>query len=88
MYGSEVCAFSFWWIFPLLMMILCFLLMRGRRGSMGCCFGTRSRDGQPTMGAVAAKDILDKRYASGDIDLAEYEEIKRKISGAIITEAK
>jgi hypothetical protein len=30
MYGSELGGFSFWRIVPVIMMVLCFLVMRGR----------------------------------------------------------
>jgi hypothetical protein len=46
MYGSELCAFSFWWIVPIVMMILCFFIMRGRRGRMMSGFGCCGRDWQ------------------------------------------
>ena len=84
MYGSELCAFSsFWWILPLLMMLLCFLMMRGRWGSRMCGFGTRGRDRHAAEGTVSALDILGKRYASGDIDKAEYEEKKQALNDSI-----
>ena len=83
MYGPELCTFSFWWIFPLLMMLLCFFMMRRRWGSMMCGFGARGRDRQADNGTASAMDILDKRYASGDIDKAEYEEKKQTLSDAI-----
>ncbi len=78
MYGTEFSHFSFWWIIPILMMVLCFLIMRGRRGSMMCGFGSRGIDSQQTRTSDSAKDILDKRYASGEINLEEYE--KKKIT--------
>lgn len=83
MYGSEFCTFSFWWIIPLLMMLLCFFMMRGRRGSMMCGFGTRGRDRHATKDTDSAMDMLDKRYASGDIDKVEYEEKKRTLNDSI-----
>ena len=79
MYGSELSNFSFWWVFPVLMMILCFLMMRGRRGSMMCGFGSRGIDSEQTRVSDSAIDILDKRYASGEINKEKYEEIKRTL---------
>jgi hypothetical protein len=42
--GSEFYNFPYWWLFPLAMIILCFLVMRGRWGSMMCGFGPRRTD--------------------------------------------
>ena len=83
MFGSELCAFSFWWIVPIVMMILCFLMMRGRRGTMMSGFGCCGSDRHQTQSEPSARDILDRRYASGDIDKAEYEEKKRTITGPV-----
>lgn len=83
MYESELCAFSFWWFIPLLMMLLCFFMMRGRWGSMMCGFGSRGRDRQVTNETDSAMDLLKKRYASGDIDKAEYEEKKRTLNDSL-----
>jgi putative membrane protein len=80
MYGSELFGFSLWWIVPIIMIIICFVMMRGRRGSMMCGFGSRVVDGQQTEVADSAKDILDKRYASGEINKDEYEEKKRTLT--------
>ena len=80
MYGLELSNFSFWWIVPILMMILCFLMMKGRRGSMMCGFGSRDIDNQQTRVPDSAIDILDKRYASGEINKEEYEEKKRTLT--------
>lgn len=41
MYVSDI---SYWWIFPLAMIALCFSIMRGRKGSMICGFGSREQD--------------------------------------------
>jgi putative membrane protein len=57
---------------PLAMMILCFIMMRGHMGwGMG---GHRSRHR-----GESAREILDKRYARGEIGKEEYEEKKRDI---------
>ncbi len=80
MYGSELGNFSFWWIVPIFMIILCFLMMRGRRGSMMCGFGSSDIDSKKTRTSDSAIDILDKRYASGEINKEEYEEKKRTLT--------
>lgn len=83
MYGSELCAFSFWWIIPIVIMILCFFMMRGRRGTMMSVFGCCGRDWQQAKSAQSARDRRDRRYASGDIGKAEYEEKKRTLTGPV-----
>lgn len=80
MFGSEFCNFSFWWIFPLLMIILCFIMMRGRKGSMMCGFGSHSADNHRTSTRDSAMDILNKRYANGEINKGEYEEKKQTLN--------
>ncbi len=72
-YGPFWNGFHWWWIIPIAMMIFCFLMMRGHRG----CLGGWSR---PHHGAESAREILDKRYALGEISKEEYEEKKRHIS--------
>jgi len=81
MYGSELIDFSFWWIVPIVMMILCFM-MRRRRGTMTGGFGPCSRNWYQAKTAESAMDILDRRYASGDIEKFEYEERKRTLAGS------
>jgi hypothetical protein len=73
MYGSEVCAFSFWWIFPLLMMVLCFFAMRGRWGSKmcGCC--TRDRSSPATDAAEPATDADNQRNVPIEMDKTEHQ---------------
>jgi uncharacterized membrane protein len=80
MYAAEGTVTSYWWIVPLVMMFLCFLMMRGRRGAMMCGFGSRNLRDHQRRGPDTAKEMLDKRYASGEIDKNEYEEIKRTIA--------
>jgi hypothetical protein len=41
MYGSEFFDFSFWWIWPIIMIALCFFMGRGRRGFNMCGFGLK-----------------------------------------------
>ncbi len=72
MLGWESFGYAFWWIFPIIMIVLCFFMMRG---SMGC-MGGRHRSGS----SDSAVEILNKRYALGEIDKKEYDEKKRTIS--------
>jgi uncharacterized membrane protein len=55
------------------MMVLCFLIMRGRRRGLTDCSRYRHT-------SESAREILDKRYALGQISKEEYEEKKRDMS--------
>jgi len=66
-------GFHWGWLIPIAMMVLCFLVMRGRGG----CMVRRYRS--PHSGE-SAREILDKRYALGEIGKEEYEEKKRAIN--------
>lgn len=79
MFGSEFCDFSLWWIFPLVMIALCFFMMRGRMGSMMCGYGSHDADSRKISDSNSAIDILEKRYALGEINREEYEEKKRDL---------
>jgi putative membrane protein len=72
-YGGAWNGFHWWWLIPIAMMVLCFLMMRGHRGSMTGRSWYRH-------GSESAREILDKRYALGEISKEEYEEKKRGIS--------
>ena len=80
MYGSEFFNASLWWICPILMIAMCFFMMRGRRGSMMCGFGSRGINNRYVSTSDSAIDILDKRYASGEIEKEEYEDKKRTLT--------
>jgi putative membrane protein len=69
-------GFHFWWIFPLVMMVFCFLFMRrcGRRMWWSGPFRDR---GESPM------DILNKRYARGEIDKQEYHEKREVIESRV-----
>lgn len=80
MTGPEafLSGFGWWWIFPLAMILLCFLTMRKRMGCMmGLSHSRNSTHARPISSADSAMDILDKRYALGEISKAEYEEKKK-----------
>ncbi len=80
MYGAELTISSFWWLVPLIMMMICFLMMRRARGSLMCGFRSRMVDRYQSRGSATAKEILDRRYASGEMNRDEYEEIKKAIA--------
>lgn len=71
----EFCV-SYWWIFPIMMIILCFFMMKGRGCSTCCCFGSTDRHKL----SESSRDTADKRYAQGEINQQEYEEKKWDLS--------
>jgi len=73
MIGYEFCG-GYWWIFPLVMFFLCFLFMRGCMGRRMCGWGAGYGFGE------SAIDVLNKRYAKGEIDQREYEEKKKELT--------
>jgi putative membrane protein len=67
-------GFWFMWIIPVVFLIL--LAVFFFRGG-AACWGHRGhdRDSRPE----GARDILDRRYASGEITKEQYEEMKRTL---------
>ena len=74
---------TYWWLIPVGMMVLCFLMMRGRGFCMmgGQHTGGSSDKVSPLedMSSDSALEILNRRYALGEIDRKEYEEKKAVI---------
>lgn len=68
--------FGWMWIFPAVFLIVCvvFLFTLFSRG-FGCWGAHRHRHGS----GESARDILDKRYARGEIAKDQYEEMKRDL---------
>jgi uncharacterized membrane protein len=77
MFGAGFCNFSYWWLIPVVMMGLCLFIRGGRKGSMICGFRSPHKETPGMNSSDSAMEILDKRYAAGQIDEKEYE--KKKI---------
>lgn len=82
-YENFCLGIGWWWIIPVAMIVmcaLCVLVMRRRMGCMACGpFSRTAKDSFWNGRSETAKDILDKRYAAGEIGKEEYEEKKRDI---------
>jgi uncharacterized membrane protein len=85
-FHKEV-AMSVWpafaWIFPIVCFVLMMLVfMFVMRGGIACMGRHRSPDGSGSGAGPygSALEILDQRYASGQIDKQEYEEKKAAIT--------
>jgi uncharacterized membrane protein len=86
-YGTAWCSYG-WWVTCLVVMMLmtlCFFfmmfIMRRQKGNMMCCPPFfRKAGGTDYMASDSARDILDKRYVSGEISVEEYEEIKKNLN--------
>jgi putative membrane protein len=64
-------------VFMVLMMVVCFFMMRGHFGSMMSRRGAGSHGGGSPASAL---DVLNKRYAEGEISEEEYEKKRSTIT--------
>jgi putative membrane protein len=73
-------GFGFMWLLPLLFFVVFIFFMRGMfgQGSFGC--GPRGGNTRPQE---SAREILDKRFAKGEITKEEYEETKKSLGNEI-----
>ena len=67
-------GFGWMWFFPLIFLALCLLFMFGMFFRRGMGHGA-GRD----AGEASAREILDRRYAKGEIDKQKYEEMKHAL---------
>jgi uncharacterized membrane protein len=79
MFGYEFFN-NYWWIFPMMMIIFCIFSMRRGGGRMMCGFGSHTKDTFHNGPKESGLEILDKRFAQGEINEDEYEERKKKLT--------
>ncbi len=70
----------FWIVIPVLFIGLCLLPRFGFRNRWMPASQYASYRGTPTQ--PSASDILDQRYARGEIDAATYEQMRERLSNA------
>ena len=86
--GTGWWSYGWWALCLVVMMIimgLCFFfmmsMMRRRKGNMMYCLPLfRKAESTSHTASNSARDILDIRYASGEINAEEYEEKKRNLN--------
>ena len=69
-------GFGFMWLIPLFFFVVMLFCMRGMFGKGSPGYGTHGDD-TPHLGS--AREILDKRFAKGEITKEEYEEMKKAL---------
>lgn len=74
MWTNGPCGwFPMMWIFPLVFLVVIMIFLFGR-GGRTMCGGREMRDRSDS-----AKEILDRRYASGEISEDEYQRMKKNL---------
>lgn len=74
------------WVFPALFVVfMLFMLALCTRGmsrmGMGCCAGMPRPGEHGRGGGESAHDILDRRYARGEISRDEYQRMRQDMEG-------
>lgn len=88
-YQGPCFAFGWWWIIPLVMILFCAFMMIMMRKRMPCGMGMvrgmpgpATGDETPSIAPTdSADEILDKRYALGEISREEYNQKKADLAG-------
>lgn len=70
-------GFTFMWIIPLLFFVVFLFFMRGMFGQSN---STRHGDGSNSTQSESAREILDKRFAKGEVSKDEYKEMKKVLA--------
>ncbi len=72
--------FPFMWIFPLIfLVVLLVFLFRSGGGGGPMCGGWGMRENGKREKEESAKEILDRRYARGEISREEYQQMKKEL---------
>jgi putative membrane protein len=69
-------GFGFMWLLPLLFFVVLIFFLRGMFGQGSFDYGSRGGNTSPRE---SAREILDKRFAKGEITKEEYEEMRKTL---------